>query len=393
MWTADWFAANRVDSAGSSLSLPGSRVLKEHNSLQKDAINRQKKGRQCLRASCSTNVQDTLLVESSFGSNGEFVGDSFGRGLAGARNGLAAANPNFDRAGNDAANPFVVDGAQVAIMKGERDSLRTGCGEMNTLESDERANWRAVNAGMRKIKLDHFIAGNRTGVRDAHGGCDGCAGSGLLWVDFCVGVIERRKAQTVAEGVERLLGEVAISAAVHAVAAKGWKLGDGFVKSDRQSSGRIVIAGKNVGDSDATFFAGIPGFEDRGGVLLSPVNSHSAACGENDYERLSSSTERFEELLLRFGEIEVEAVAAKKARIAVFGFLPFKLSREAHDGNDDIGLARSIDGFLDQVGRQPKKTRSGFPAVMEILHAHGVRVAGLQMNERGHGALAVRCPI
>src|SRR5215469_6515334 len=197
---------------------------------------------------------------------------------------------------------------------------------MDALESGERADRRAVNAGMCEIKLDDFITWGGTGVRDAHRRGDGGASGNLIRSDFRVGVTERRKAQAVAEGIKRLLGEVAISAAVHAVAAEGRDLGNGFVKSDRQSASRVVIAGKNVGHGRAAFFTGIPGFKDCPGMLLSPVHGDGAAGGENDDERLSRGREGFKKLLLRMGKIEVETVAAKKAGIAVFGFFAFKLS-------------------------------------------------------------------
>src|SRR5262252_10455963 len=114
---------------------------------------------------------------------------------------------------------------------------------MDALESGERADRRAVNAGMREIKLDDFITRDGSGVRDAHGSCDGRAGGDLVRSNSCVGVVERRKAQAIAEGIERLFGEVAIGAAVHAVAAEWRDLGDGLIESNRQSASGIVIAG------------------------------------------------------------------------------------------------------------------------------------------------------
>src|SRR5215472_10463175 len=138
---------------------------------------------------------------------------------------------------------------------------------MNPLESCERADRRSVNAGMREVKLDDFIASNRTGVGNPHGSGDGRARGDLIRSDFRVGVIERRKAQAIAERIKRLLGEVAISAAVHAVAAEGRDLGNGLVESNRQSAGGIVVARKNVGHSRAAFFAGIPRFKDGWSVL------------------------------------------------------------------------------------------------------------------------------
>src|SRR5215472_10747217 len=122
---------------------------------------------------------------------------------------------------------------------------------MNPLESCERADRRSVNAGMREVKLDDFIASNRTGVGNPHGSGDGRARGDLIRSDFRVRVIERRKTQAISERIKRLLGQVAISAAVHAVAAEGRNLRDGLIESDRQSAGGVVVAGKNVRDGRA----------------------------------------------------------------------------------------------------------------------------------------------
>jgi len=73
---------------------------------------------------------------------------------------LPPSNPNFNGTGDDAADSVVVDGAQVTIAKGECDGLRCGCGEVDALEPGEGADRRAVNAGMREIKLDDFVTGN-----------------------------------------------------------------------------------------------------------------------------------------------------------------------------------------------------------------------------------------
>ena len=81
--------------------------------------------------------QTALLVESGGGRDAEFCGNSLGRGLAGAGNGLAAAYPNVYRAGDDATNAFVVHGAQVAVVKSERDGLRSRRGKMDALESSK----------------------------------------------------------------------------------------------------------------------------------------------------------------------------------------------------------------------------------------------------------------
>src|SRR5438552_10346269 len=85
-----------------------------------------------------------------------------------------------------------------------------------------------------------------------------------------------------AERIERLLGEVAIRAAGHGIVSKRRKLHDGLIKRDREPSRGIVIAGKNIRDGRATLLTGIPGFDDRRGVLLRPIHRERAAVCENN---------------------------------------------------------------------------------------------------------------
>jgi len=88
--------------------------------------------------------------------------------------------------------------------------------------------------------------------------------------------------EAVAEGEERLFGEVTIGAVGHGVAGERRELCDGFVEGDGETAGGIVVAGENVGDGGAAFFAGIPGFEDSGGVFIGPIDGEGAAVGQND---------------------------------------------------------------------------------------------------------------
>src|SRR5438094_10416453 len=110
---------------------------------------------------------------------------------------------------------------------------------------------------MRQIQLHHFIARDGTGVGYANGDSDRTVRSDLRLAHLCVGIIERRKTQTVSERVKRRLREVAIRAARHGGIAKRRKLHDGLIKRDRKSSRGIVFAGKNISDGGATLLAGI----------------------------------------------------------------------------------------------------------------------------------------
>ena len=88
-----------------------------------------------------------------------------------------------------------------------------------------------------------------------------------------------------------------------------------MIKSYRQPSGRIVIAGKDIGYGGAAFLARIPGFEDSGGVLLRPIHGQGASASEHHDERLSGGSNRLQKFLLRPGKVEVQTIASEKARI------------------------------------------------------------------------------
>ena len=97
-----------------------------------------------------------------------------------------------------------------------------------------------------------------------------------------VGEGESGIGKTVAEGEEGFFGEVAVGAIGHAVAGEGRELGDGFIERDGETAGGIVVAGEDVGDGGAAFFAGIPGFEDGGSVFIGPVDGEGAAAGQDN---------------------------------------------------------------------------------------------------------------
>ena len=246
---------------------------------------------------------------------------------------------------------------------------------------------------MRQIKLHNFVAGDRTRVRHANGDGERAAGSKLFWSCFRIRIIEGGKTQTVAERIERLFGEITVGPAGHGIAAERGKLSDGFIESDRQPPGRIVIAGKNIGDGRATFLAWIPRFEDGGGMFLSPVHGERASVGEDHDQGFSRGSDGFQKLLLRPGKIEVHAIASEKAWIAGIAFLAFELRSDANHGDNDIRLAGSVDRFLSQIWWNPKEPGRGLPGTVEVFHAERISAAGLQMNQGRHRASAMRAPV
>ena len=74
------------------------------------------------------------------------------------------------------------------------------------------------------------------------------------------------------------------------------------------------------------------------------------------------------------------------ARLGV-GFLETDREVEAVAGKP-VG-----DIFVEEVGRQPEEANGGFRGVVVILELKGRGAAGLEVNQSGDGAFAVRGPI
>src|SRR5690242_21275408 len=92
--------------------------------------------------------------------------------------------------------------------------------QMDALESHQRANGSAINGWMRKIELHNFIAGGGTDVRYAYGNGNRAVCGNLCRAHFGVGIVERRKTQSVPERIERRLSEISVGAAGHGIVSK-----------------------------------------------------------------------------------------------------------------------------------------------------------------------------
>ena len=123
-------------------------------------------------------------------------------------------------------------------------------------------------------------------------------------------------------------------------------------------------------------------------MFVGPIDSERTACGENNDQGLAGGGEGLEEFFLRPGKINVGAVAAEEAGIAVVALFAFEVGGDANDGDDDVGFASGVDGFLGKIRRNPEKTSEGFPETAEVLELDGVGVAGLETDEGGECALA-----
>ena len=97
----------------------------------------------------------------------------------------------------------------------------------------------------------------------------------------------------------------------------------------------------------AAFDAGVPGFENCGGMFVGPVERYGAAALQHDDERLAGGGEGFKQFLLWRGQVEAGAVAAAEAGNLDGHLFAFELRREADKSHDDARLFGAGDGFID----------------------------------------------
>src|ERR1039457_3830585 len=145
----------------------------------------------------------------------------------------------------------------------------------------------ARHAGEIEIQLDRFIVADLTAVRDRDYSADRTAGGNRFHSDRQSAICKGGVTQPVAEGIERSSFKVPVSAALHRVVLKRRQLTYILVEGHRQPAGGIVTPRESFGDRCADLLAGVPGFEDRAGVLLGPVHTECAAVGEDKDDRLA----------------------------------------------------------------------------------------------------------
>src|ERR1700674_1734290 len=131
-------------------------------------------------------VLKSSIVQDCAGSDRESCLQALGWRLTGPSDRLTGADPNLDSAGNDAANSGLIHDAQITVAQSEIHGFGGSGIEMDALESSERANRSAFDAGMREIKLHDFVAWDGTGVRHANGDCGGGVRGDLFLTYFRV---------------------------------------------------------------------------------------------------------------------------------------------------------------------------------------------------------------
>jgi hypothetical protein len=100
----------------------------------------------------------------------------------------------------------------------------------------------------------------------------------------------------------------------------------------------IVLAAQRLSDCRSAFFAGIPCFENGVGMLVDPVDGQGAAIHENHGERLAGGCHGFDQFFFRLGKIDAGAISAEESRLGDRHLFAFKLTCDAHDGDDGIGI-------------------------------------------------------
>src|SRR5882757_3065016 len=132
---------------------------------------------------------------------------------------------------------------------------------MNALEALQGADRSGGNSGVGEIKLDDLVARDDARVLDFYACSHLPVGRDRGLVDGGFPIPERCVAEAVAEWVEGLTAEVAVSTFRHRVVVESRQLSGGFIKRNRQAPGRAEVASQESGDCRAAFFTGIPGFD------------------------------------------------------------------------------------------------------------------------------------
>ena len=84
--------------------------------------------------------------------------------MSGSCDGLAAADPDFEGSGRDAAIAIFIHDAEIAGAQREADCFFLAAIEMHAAKSCERADGRSGEVGVSHVDLHDFVAGNAARV-------------------------------------------------------------------------------------------------------------------------------------------------------------------------------------------------------------------------------------
>src|ERR1035437_2491555 len=119
------------------------------------------------------------------------------------------------------------------------------------------------------------------------------------------------------------------------------------IERDREPAGRVVETRNRLRDSLAAVAAWIPGLQDSHRMLLCPGVGDGASTQVDDNHGFACCGDAFEEPLLRSGQIDTGAISSSEAFYLDWHFFPLKLSREASESNDDVGVFCGCYGFIE----------------------------------------------
>src|SRR5215469_2424611 len=229
----------------------------------------------------------------------------------------------------------------------ERDRLLFSRPERNALKSLEQFHWpRHRGYLLMNVHLGNFIACTGAGVGYIDADFCGAPGLDLRWLDAQAVELERRIAQPVTEGIERLTGaELVASIVGWLVIVEVGQVADGMRKGDGQFAAGTHVSKNHLSGGRTALFAQVPALENGRNLLRNVVDRKGATIEEENDGRLAGFNHRFDQIVLRAQQIEGIAVAAVHLRP---GFTIRALVFSNHD-DGDVGLACNRDGIIDFV--------------------------------------------
>ena len=118
----------------------------------------------------------------------------------------------------------------------------------------------------------------------SHADVEGIPGDNFRLIELQIGVLETAVTQAKTEGIERLLGQVAICASFHTVILERRQLIERLRERDRKFARGRNIAEEHIGHGPAALHAGIPDEENRLHHVLDLAQRNGTAACENKHD-------------------------------------------------------------------------------------------------------------
>ena len=177
-------------------------------------------------------------------------------------------------------NEFTLCIAPIAkILAAERDGHCLGLTflEVDTFEAPEFLDGSlALVLGQAGIDLGDLIAVVFAGILQPERDLDGIT----LILNLEVGIAEGAVAQAITERIKDIPLEILVGSLGDVIIVKRRKILDSVVIGQRQPSGRIILAEKNLGHGCAALLTGVPGVDDGRKILVLPEDGERASCDQ-----------------------------------------------------------------------------------------------------------------